>query len=81
MKFSRSMFAEHRAQLEAILGAYWAGGGTQAMITVVSRDELEQALAHPERYGHLMVRVGGFTARFVELPRAVQMEVLSRTLY
>jgi pyruvate-formate lyase len=81
MKFSRSMFSEHRAKLEAILGAYWDGGGTQAMITVVSRDELEQALAHPERYGHLMVRVGGFTARFVELPRAVQMEVLSRTLY
>jgi pyruvate-formate lyase len=28
-----------------------------------------------------MVRVGGFSIRFVELPRDVQFEILNRTLY
>jgi pyruvate-formate lyase len=28
-----------------------------------------------------MVRVGGFSVRFVELPRDVQLEILARTLY
>ena len=51
------------------------------MISVVNKGDLEQAMRHPEQYGHLFVRVGGFSARFVELERAVQLEILSRTLY
>ncbi|HTS18148.1 MAG TPA: pyruvate formate lyase family protein [Verrucomicrobiae bacterium] len=81
MKFSRSMFTVHREKAEALLATYFAQGGTQAMITVVSRDDLEAAMREPEKWGHLMVRVGGFSARFVELPRDVQLEVLQRTLY
>ena len=30
---------------------------------------------------YLIVRVGGFSARFVELSKEVQMEILNRTLY
>jgi|CZKI01.1.fsa_nt_gi pyruvate-formate lyase len=81
MKFSGGLFRRHRAKLEALLRAYWAGGGTQAMITVVSRADLESAMREPENWGHLMVRVGGFSIRFVELPRDVQIEIISRTLY
>jgi pyruvate-formate lyase len=81
MKFSGSLFRRHRAKLEALLDVYWAGGGTQAMITTVSRADLESAMKEPENWGHLIVRVGGFSIRFVELPRDVQLEVLSRTLY
>jgi len=81
MKFSGALFRRHRAKLEALLDAYWAGGGTQAMITTVSRADLESAMKEPENWGHLIVRVGGFSIRFVELPREVQLEVLSRTLY
>ena len=40
-----------------------------------------RTMRHPERYGQLFVRVGGFSARFVELERAVQPEILHRTLY
>jgi pyruvate-formate lyase len=81
MKFSGGLFRLHRAKLEALLGAYWAGGGTQAMITVVSREDLESAMQEPEKWGHILVRVGGFSIRFVELPRDVQQEIISRTLY
>lgn len=81
MKFSGGLFRRHRAKLEALLGGYWAAGGTQAMITIVSRADLESAMAEPENWGHLVVRVGGFSIRFVELPREIQLEVISRTLY
>jgi pyruvate-formate lyase len=81
MKFSRGLFSYHRPEVEALLDTYFALGGAQAMITVVSRGDLEEAMDAPERYQHLFVRVGGFSARFVDLSRDVQMEILQRTLY
>ena len=51
------------------------------MITVLNKADLEKALVEPEKYHNLFVRVGGFTARFVELSRDVQEDIISRTLY
>lgn len=81
MKFSPSMFTTHREKLKALLQTYFDNGGAQAMITVVNRGDLEAAMKEPEKYQHIFVRVGGFSARFVELDRDVQLEILSRTLY
>jgi len=80
MKFSKQMFAAQRDKLDALLETYWAKGGTQAMITVVDRGDLEAAIREPEKHANLIVRVGGFSARFVELPQDVQEDVLRRTL-
>ena len=71
MKFSRDMFNRSRDKVQALLNTYFQQGGTQAMITVTGR----------EAYRSLLVRVGGFSARFVELEPDVQQEVLSRTCY
>ena len=82
MKFSKRMFGgEQRKKLEALLNAYWARGGTQAMITAVNRGDLEEAMKEPEKHANLMVRVGGFSAEFVTLPRDMQVEIANRTLY
>ncbi|MFJ5713037.1 pyruvate formate lyase family protein [Neobacillus sp. NPDC093127] len=81
LKCSRELFTERREQFKAVLDTYFAKGGTQLMISVVNRAELEQAMIEPEKYSHVFVRVGGFSARFVELDRDVQEEILSRTLY
>ncbi|HEY0867132.1 MAG TPA: pyruvate formate lyase family protein [Fimbriimonas sp.] len=81
MKFSRRMFREERPKLEALLGTYFECGGTQAMITVLDRGDLEAALKDPEKHRNLIVRVGGFSARFVELPPEVQADLIHRTLY
>lgn len=81
MKFSPELFKNEGAIVKSILKTYFEKGGTQAMISVVNRSDLEQAMLHPEQYQNLFVRVGGFSARFVELERAVQLEILSRTLY
>jgi pyruvate-formate lyase len=81
MKFSKEFFTPRmRPKLDTLLNTYWANGGAQAMITVVSRGDLEAALREPEKYAGLIVRVGGWSARFVELEPDVQQEILSRTL-
>ena len=51
------------------------------MLTVTDRGELERAMEKPEEYGHVIVRVGGYSERFINLPRDIQTEVIARTLY
>ena len=75
------MFTKYREKLEILLKTYWEKGGTQAMLTVIGREDLENAMENPEEYQHLVVRVGGFAERFVDLPRETQQEILERTLY
>lgn len=81
MKFSKPLFRDELPKVEALLGTYFDNGGAQAMITVVGRGDLENALKEPEKYRSLIVRVGGFSARFVELAPEVQQDLLARTLY
>lgn len=79
VKLNRSLPGQHPAQYRALFDTYFRRGGTQAMITVTNRADLLAALDHPENYPHLLVRVGGFSARFTDLDRATQQEILART--
>ena len=82
MKFSKEVFRDMRdTVVKPLLDAYFQGGGAQAMISVVGREDLENAMREPEKYGNLIVRVGGFSARFVELDRDIQTDILNRTMY
>ncbi len=82
LKLSPRLFSPaHRPKLRAMLEAYFDQGGTQLMVTTVNADDLRDAMDHPERYPNLLVRVGGFSARFVELDRDVQLEIISRTCH
>lgn len=81
MTFSKELFNERRDILNSLLETYFSNGGQQAMITVLNKGDLENAMKYPERYGHIMVRVGGFSARFVTLAPDVQREIISRTVY
>lgn len=81
MRFSREMFTSLLPKTKGLLSAYFSSGGAQSMITVLNRGDLERAMEEPEKYQNLIVRVGGFSARFVELSKDDQKELLSRTLY
>ncbi|MBQ5985648.1 MAG: pyruvate formate-lyase, partial [Clostridia bacterium] len=81
MTFSPELFNDNRPVLRALLQTYFDNGGPQCMINVLHRGDLEDAMAHPERHQSLLVRVGGFSARFVTLSPDVQREIASRTLY
>jgi len=49
--------------------------------TVVGRDDLKNAMEAPEKYPHVLVRLGGWSARFIDLEKRTQQEILRRTLY
>ncbi|MDD4239412.1 MAG: glycine radical domain-containing protein, partial [Desulfotomaculaceae bacterium] len=56
-------------------------GGYQVQYNIVDRKMLVDAQQHPENYSDLMVRVAGFTARFIDLGPDVQRQVIERTEY
>ncbi|MBQ3178787.1 MAG: hypothetical protein IJB52_13280 [Clostridia bacterium] len=68
-----------RAALTAAIQVYFSRGGQEVQINCVSRDVLKDAMAHPENYGGLIVRVSGFSAYFTSLARDVQEDILHRT--
>ncbi len=81
IKLSQSMFSKHPEVTKAILKTFFAGGGQQINLSVVNQAELEDAMIHPEKHENLIVRVGGFTARFIYLDENTKRDVLSRTAY
>ena len=82
LKISKSMFAPgNRQKFEALVNTYFENGGIQLMITTLNPEDLKSALKEPEKYKNLIVRVGGWTSRYVELEPVYQMEILNRTLY
>lgn len=56
-------------------------GGYHIQYNIVDAKMLRDAQAHPENYSDLMIRVAGFTARWVELGPAAQEEIIRRTEY
>jgi pyruvate-formate lyase len=81
MRFGRDFFTNNRPKFEFLLDTYFKKGGPQAMITVINRGDLENALVEPEKHQDLFVRIGGFSSRYIDLPRDVQLEILSRVTY
>lgn len=81
VKFTRSLFNHHPEKVRALCDTYFKLGGCQLMVTCVDPGELEHAQRHPEDHPDLIVRVAGYSARFVDLPRDVQDEVISRALW
>lgn len=81
MKFTPNVFNNDREKTNQLLKTYFDNGGCHLMISVVDKGVLEDAQKHPELYPHLIVRVSGFSAVFVDLDKDVQDEVMSRVLY
>ena len=46
-----------------------------------STDMLREAQKHPEKYADLVVRVAGYSARFVELNPDTQEDIIARTVH
>ena len=56
-------------------------GGHIFQGNLTSIDELIAARSNPEAHRDLMVRVGGYSARFVTLPPETQDEIIDRYRY
>lgn len=83
LKFEPSLFDndEGRGKFIALAKTYFKEKGQQLSITVVRRDELLDAVDHPEDHKNLIVRVGGFSAYFVDLSPELKENVIARTEY
>jgi pyruvate formate-lyase/glycerol dehydratase family glycyl radical enzyme len=60
---------------------YFDLGGMQMQMNVVTSDMLRDAMAHPENYRNLLVRISGYNAYFVTLYREMQIELIERAEY
>jgi len=83
LKFDKSMFNSEMGHdaFMSLLETYFNNGGQQLQITVVSAEELIDAQENPEKYGNLIVRVGGYSDYFVKLSKDLQENVIARTMY
>ena len=80
-RFTKELLERSEDKVIAAMKDYFDRGGCQAMITVIGKDDLKNAMERPEEYGDLIVRVGGFSARFVMLEKDVQKEIYERASY
>lgn len=60
---------------------YFDLGGMQMQLNVVTSETLKDAMAHPENYRNLIVRISGYNAYFVTLNRDMQLELIERAEY
>ena len=77
----KKLFKGSMDKVEAVLKAFYDNDGVQTNLCVIGKDDLENAMVHPENYQNLLVRIGGFSARFVTLNPIVQRESIERTTY
>lgn len=65
--------------LAALIRTCFDLGGIELQFNTVDRKVLQEAMARPDEYGDLVVRVSGFSAHYTSLDRAVQEDILART--
>ncbi len=81
IRLTRELFDSSRDKMHGLIQSYFGRGAAHAMITVIGKDDLKLAMERPEEYRDLIVRVGGFSARFVDLKKDVQQEIYDRVTY
>ena len=62
-----------------LVETYFGRGGSHLHINIVSPDELRAAQADPDAHAGLLVRISGYSARFVTLDREWQDAIVART--
>jgi pyruvate-formate lyase len=67
-------------QMVDLIDLYHSLGGHHIQINCQDKKVLIDAQEHPGNYPSLVVRVAGYMANFVELPKHIQDEIINRTM-
>jgi formate C-acetyltransferase len=80
-KFSATVVQspESRSKLVTLTDTFLRQGGQHIQYNLVDTQELLDAKAHPENHSDLVVRIGGFSAYFVQLSPEIQDDVIDRS--
>jgi pyruvate-formate lyase len=83
LRFDPAPFAtlEGRQKLVGFLKAFVELGVMEMQISMVDTGTLVAAKQHPERFPNLMVKVAGYSARFIDLPPHEQEEIILRSMH
>jgi len=63
----------------SLIEAYFEMGGRHIQFNPMSRETLKDAQKNPKNYPDLMVKVSGYSYRFVDLSKALQDDIIDRT--
>lgn len=67
-----------RDKIGALMKTFMLMGGQLAQITTANLEDMKDAKIHPEDHEDLIIRVGGFSQRFIECDESVQDEIINR---
>ena len=83
LEFHQSVFSDDDGieKVGMLVKKFIEHGGHQLQLNTVSLDKMLDAQKHPEKYRHLVVRIWGWSAYFVELDKEYQDHVISRQAY
>lgn len=83
LEFDQSVFAgqDGTEKVALLVKSFIDRGGHQLQLNTVNPDTLRDAQKHPENHRHLVVRVWGWSAYFVELDKKYQDHVMARQVY
>ena len=83
MKFSKAVLnsPEKLRKMAALIKTFNKRDGWHIQFNIHSAAELMEAREKPEAHKDLLVRVGGYSAYFVDLPPELQEEIVERTMH